>query len=91
MIYASLDNQQIYLGTRYTCLLGWIIFFIVEDSSAPKIPCKVRFACFLIIATYLYLVQPLIIANIVRTQRSRVPARLPINAILTIHAGFNGC
>jgi len=49
MIYASLDNRQIYLGTRYTCLLGWVFYFIVEDSNTPEIlrVCIVRFTCFL--------------------------------------------
>jgi hypothetical protein len=32
--------KQLYLGTRYTALLGFILFFIDSDSS--RVPCQVR-------------------------------------------------
>jgi hypothetical protein len=43
-IDASLNAQQIYLGTRYTNLLMFIVFFIHNDAG--HVPCKVRLAYF---------------------------------------------
>ena len=32
--------KELYLGTRYTCLLAYIFFLI--DLDGPRIPCHVR-------------------------------------------------
>ena len=41
-IWLQSNSKQIYLGTRYTGLLGFILFIIASDSGS--LSCRVRLA-----------------------------------------------
>src|ERR1700733_4124760 len=74
-----LNAWKIYLGTRYTNLLMFVIFFIHNDAG--HVPCKVSLACFSTQGDCSYPVQPFIIMNYVRADRPSASLLL-IDALL---------